>query len=294
MDGRYADVMERALYNGIISGMQLDGKRFFYVNPLETEPGVSGKLYGYKHVLPERPGWYTCACCPPNVVRLLMSLGKYLWSETEDGVYSHIPAGAEAHFDKMDVTVESNYPWDGRVTYHITGKTEEETILGIHIPSWVRPGSVQVRINGKVKDITTDVEKGYLILKRVWENDEVELVFPMKIRKIYANLKVREDAGCVAFMRGPMVYCFEGVDNLGLLQSYHIFEDAKMEEEVCKEGLLEGCVLLKIKARKLETVGDSLYSEVAPVRTLTTLTAVPYYTWGNRGENQMRVWMRGE
>ena len=179
MDGRYADVMERALYNGIISGMQLDGKRFFYVNPLETEPGVSGKLYGYKHVLPERPGWYTCACCPPNVVRLLMSLGKYLWSETEDGVYSHIPAGTEAHFDKMDVTVESNYPWDGRVIYHVTGKTEKETILGIHIPSWVRPGSVQVRINGKVKDITADVEKGYLILKRVWENDEVELVFPM-------------------------------------------------------------------------------------------------------------------
>lgn len=274
--------------------MQLDGKRFFYVNPLETEPGVSGKLYGYKHVLPERPGWYTCACCPPNVVRLLMSLGKYLWSETEDGVYSHIPAGTEAHFDKMDVTVESNYPWDGKVIYHVTGKTEKETILGIHIPSWVRSGSVQVRINGKVKDITADVEKGYLILKRVWENDEVELVFPMKIRKIYANLKVREDAGCVAFMRGPMVYCFEGVDNPGLLQSYHIFEDAKMEEEVCKEGLLEGCVLLKIKARKLETVGDSLYSEVAPVRTLTTLTAVPYYTWGNRGENQMRVWMRGE
>ena len=235
MDGRYADVMERALYNGIISGMQLDGKRFFYVNPLETEPGVSGKLYGYKHVLPERPGWYTCACCPPNVVRLLMSLGKYLWSETEEGVYSHIPAGTEAHFDKMDVTVESNYPWDGRVTYHITGKTEEETILGIHIPSWVRPGSVQVHINGKEKNITADVEKGYLILKRVWKNDEVELAFPMKIRKIYANLKVREDAGCVAFMRGPIVYCFEGVDNPGLLQSYHIFEDAKVEEEVCKE-----------------------------------------------------------
>ena len=127
------------------------------------------------------------------------------------------------------------------------------------------------------------------------ENDEVELVFPMKIRKIYANLKVREDAGCVAFMRGPMVYCFEGVDNPGLLQSSTTsLKMQKMEEEVCKEGLLEGCVLLKIKARKLETVGDSLYSEVAPVRTLTTLTAVPYYTWGNRGENQMRVWMRGE
>ena len=235
--------------------MQLDGKRFFYVNPLETEPGVSGKLYGYKHVLPERPGWYTCACCPPNVVRLLMSLGKYLWSETEEGVYSHIPAGTEAHFDKMDVTVESNYPWDGRVTYHITGKTEKETIPGIHIPSWVRPGSVQVRINGKEKNITADVEKGYLILKRVWENDEVELVFPMKIRKIYANLKVREDAGCVAFMRGPIVYCFEGVDNPGLLQSYHIFEDAKMEEEVCKEGLLEGCVLLKIKHVSWKQVG---------------------------------------
>ena len=158
----HLDVYKRQLYNGIISGMQLDGKRFFYVNPLETEPGVSGKLYGYKHVLPERPGWYTCACCPPNVVRLLMSLGKYLWSETEEGVYSHIPAGTEAHFDKMDVTVESNYPWDGRVTYHITGKTEEETILGIHIPSWVRPGSVQVRINGKMKNITAAVSYTHL------------------------------------------------------------------------------------------------------------------------------------
>ena len=227
MDGRYADVMERALYNGIISGMQLDGKRFFYVNPLETEPGVSGKLYGYKHVLPERPGWYTCACCPPNVVRLLMSLGKYLWSETEDGVYSHIPAGTEAHFDKMDVTVESNYPWDGRVTYHITGKTEEETILGIHIPSWVRPGSVQVRINGKIKDITADVEKGYLILKRVWENDEVELVFPMKIRKIYAEqpkIKNDEHPKVLDEIRGEICFDHAGfvMDGQKILQDINV------------------------------------------------------------------------
>ena len=125
LKGEYADVMERALYNGIISGMQLDGKNFFYVNPLETEPGVSGKLYGYEHVLPQRPRWYACACCPPNVVRLLMSLGKYFWTETEKGVYSHIFAAQEASFETMDVTITAQYPWKGRVTYEVHGKRKQ-------------------------------------------------------------------------------------------------------------------------------------------------------------------------
>ena len=109
--GEYADVMERALYNGIISGMQLDGKRFFYVNPLEVNPGVSGEIFGYKHVIPQRPGWYTCACCPPNLVRMVTSLGKYTWDEDEDTIYSHILIGKEAKLNKTDISVKISYQW---------------------------------------------------------------------------------------------------------------------------------------------------------------------------------------
>lgn len=295
MDGKYADVMERALYNGIISGMQLDGKNFFYVNPLQTEPGVTGKLYGHKHVLPERPGWYTCACCPPNLVRLVMSLGKYIWSENSDGVYSHLFVGGEASFENMDVKVESDYPWEGRVVYTVKGKSAAACTLGIHIPAWVRREKMNVTLNGEKVDVCALTENGYLKLSRVWgAEDQLEITFTMQARKIYANQKVREDAGCAAIMRGPVVYCFEGVDNPGLLQSYRIPEKLKAEDVWCESGVQTGTVLLKIQAYKYTDSDDALYSENAPKREPAELVAVPYYTWGNRGENQMRVWMPAE
>lgn len=293
--GEYADVMERALYNGIISGMQLDGKNFFYVNPLETEPGVSGKLYGYMHVLPQRPRWYTCACCPPNVVRLLMSLGKYFWTETEKGVYSHMFAAQEASFEKMDVTVTSQYPWKGEVTYEIHGKTEEKTIFGIHLPGWVDKRSLKLTCCGQEICVEEICKDGYLEFRRRWgERDVITLEFSIPVRRIYANQKVREDAGRTALMRGPSVYCFEGADNPGLLQSYVIPSELKTEEFTCTEGPLKGNVLLRVKAVKLKNRSEALYTELPPEKEEATLTAVQYYTWGNRGENQMRVWMHGE
>ena len=136
-NGKYADVMERAFYNGTISGMQADGKRFFYVNPLEVNPGISGVVPGYKHVLPERPGWYACACCPPNLVRLITSLGKYVWDETDDTIFSHMFVGQKAELEKADIDVESSYPWEGKVTYHVHSKKEEEYTLAIHIPGYL-------------------------------------------------------------------------------------------------------------------------------------------------------------
>ena len=120
--GQYADIMERELYNGILSGMQLDGKAFFYVNPLEVVQGVSGKQAGYKHVLPRRPKWYTCACCPPNIVRLMTSLGTYAWSEKEDIIYSHLYLGQAADLKKAEIHVESRYPWEGDVCYTVYPK----------------------------------------------------------------------------------------------------------------------------------------------------------------------------
>lgn len=291
-DGRYADVMERELYNGIISGMQLDGKRFFYVNPLEVNPGISGVLYGHKHVLPERPEWYACACCPPNVVRLLTSLGKYAWDETADTIYSHLFIGQRAELEKAVVTVESSYPWEGKVSYRIEAGKEKEFTFAVHVPSYVKEAVVTV--NGEKVCIPEQLKKGYLYLKRVWgKDDRIEITFDMPVRKIYASQKVREDAGCVALMRGPVVYCFEGADNGELLQSLRIPKQLSAKAVKCEEGVLKGNMLLKLKGIRM-TGSEELYSEEPPRAEETELTAVPYYTWGNRGLNQMRVWMLEE
>ena len=138
------------------------------------------------------------------------------------------------------------------------------------------------------------LKKGYVYITRSWApGDRVELNFPMEVRKVYANQHVREDAGCVALLRGPVVYCFEGVDNGELIQSLRIPKELKAESYVCEEGVLKGNVLLKIEGYRM--VGsDALYSEEPPVKEKAQLTAIPYYAWANRGENQMRVWMQEE
>lgn len=286
-DGRYADVMELAMYNGTISGMQADGKKFFYVNPLEVQPGTSGEVFGYKAVLPERPEWYSCACCPPNLVRMITSLARYAWSENSDTLYSHLFIGQEASLGLADVEVESEYPWHGRVVYHIHARTEKEFALAVHIPSFIH--DIEVKVNGKTS--TACVKKGYLYLTRRWgKEDTVELNFPICARRIYANQNVREDAGCVAFMRGPFVYCFEGVDQQAQLQQLRIPRDSEVMEYSGSGDLFEGTVLLKMEGIKV-TTSESLYSEEPPREEKCELIAIPYYLWDNRGLNQMRVWM---
>lgn len=288
--GIYADVMERAFYNGTISGMQKDGKRFFYVNPLEVEPGISGELYGHRHVLPERPGWYACACCPPNLVRLVASLGHYLWDETENTIFSHMFAGQEAVLRKADITVESRYPWEGSVIYRLAPKTEEVFTLAIHIPAYVR--KLEVRINGVKTEYAGCMKDGYLYLNRRWpKGSVVELTFPMEVRRVYANMKVREDAGCVALMRGPFVYCFEGTDQEAELQTLRLPGDGAIEAYAGEGSLFQGCVLLQAEGIKVCT-SQELYSEEPPKREAAKLTAIPYYLWANRGRNSMRVWIR--
>lgn len=292
-DGRFADIMERELYNGIISGIQLDGKKYFYVNPLEVNPEVSGKIFGYKHVLPTRPGWYECACCPTNLVRLMTSLGSYAWSESDTTVFSHLFIGQEANLKKCRVIVESNYPWEGRVVYKIDSKTEKEFTLAIHIPGFINivDDKTSIIVNKKEINIEENLKNGYLYLTRRWnDSDVVEIQFDMPVRKIYANQQVRHDAGCVALMRGPIVYCFEGVDNGKNIQSLRIPKKMKEKLCVCEDGVLAGTILIKLKGDLMEGT-DKLYSEEPPVCKDVELTAIPYYAWGNRGENQMRVWL---
>lgn len=288
-NGKYADVMERAFYNGTISGMQADGKRFFYVNPLEVNPGISGVVPGYKHVLPERPGWYACACCPPNLVRLITSLGKYVWDETDDTIFSHMFVGQKAELEKADIDVENSYPWEGKVTYHVHSKKEEEYTLAIHIPGYLK--DICVKVNGEQIEWKKFMKNGYLYLTRKWGESQVEILFDLEVRKVYANKNVREDAGKVALMRGPFVYCFEGVDNGNDLQAMCIDADTQAETFVGKEGVLKDKVCIHVQGYEDERESDALYSEEKPDYQPHELTAIPYYLWGNRGVNQMRVWM---
>ena len=288
-NGKYADVMERAFYNGTISGMQADGKRFFYVNPLEVNPGISGVVPGYKHVLPERPGWYACACCPPNLVRLITSLGKYVWDETDDTIFFHMFVGQKAELEKADIDVESSYPWEGKVTYHVHSKKEEEYTLAIHIPGYLK--DICVKVNGEQIEWKKFMKNGYLYLTGKWGESQVEILFDLEVRKVYANKNVREDAGKVALMRGPFVYCFEGVDNGNDLQAMCIDADTQAETFVGKEGVLKDKVCIHVQGYEDERESDALYSEEKPDYQPHELTAIPYYLWGNRGVNQMRVWM---
>lgn len=294
--GCYADVMERELYNGIISGMQRDGKRFFYVNPLEVNPGTSGVAAGYEHVIPERPGWYACACCPPNLVRMVTSLGKYAWDEEDDVIYSHLFIGGDASLAHADIHVESSYPWSGKVSYEVKANTADAFTVAIHIPSYINRKTLRVCLNGEAVDTQALIRDGYLYVERVWgRTDRITLEFQMPVRKIYANTKVREDVGCVALMRGPVVYCFEGEDNGEQLQA--LFVDRELDATVVNgEGeLFSGMNLLDVAGKRLiYSGGTELYSEEEPVFEPVKLRAVPYFAWGNRGLNQMRVWMHEE
>jgi DUF1680 family protein len=287
---QYADIMERALYNGVISGMQLDGKRFFYVNPLEVNPGISGTLYGFKHVLPERPTWYQCACCPPNVARLLTSLGQYVWSEGNDTIYSHLHIGGSVDSTNATIQAETRAPWEGGITYAINPKVnKKEFTFAIRIPSYAE--NAVFYLNGNKLNVQSDIREGYCYIRRRWEEyDTLKLFYDMPIRRIHTNTLVKENIGCVALIRGPIVYCFEEKDNGPNIQELWIKKNEKVDIGKYEPDMLNGIVPLKTKGLRIYANND-LYFEGDFTQREEELTAIPYYAWGNRGLNQMRVWM---
>lgn len=289
-DGRYADVMERCLYNSTISGMQLDGRHFFYVNPLETNPGLSGEVFGMRHVLPERPGWYSCACCPPNLARMILSLGRCCWSEGEDTIFAHLYLGQTAELTLARIEIESAYPWKGEVTLTVSPGDRKHFRLALHVPGYLQNADFQVHCNGRLAEGT--IQAGYYYLDRVWSNsDVVKISFPMEPRRIYGTVRCLDTVGAVAMSRGPIVYCFEGADNGAQLQALLLQRSAVIEEVFETEGILAGTVTLTMDGLR-EADSDILYNVSPPARTAAQLKAVPYYLWGNRGLGQMRVWIR--
>ncbi len=282
-DGRYADVMERALYNTVLAGMQLDGQRFFYVNPLEVVPGISGVVPGYRHALPQRPKWYGCACCPPNVSRTIASIAKYAWGLKDETVYSHLFLGGELDLTKelgARITVETRYPYEGKVKYHIEGVPIR---MAIRIPEWSR--HTKLLVNGV--PITVWPYKGYQYIS---DAQTIELYLDMDPVRVYASSRVASDSGLTAVMRGPLVYCAEGVDNGGDVLSLRLAGNGQIIAEPYTDTLC-GTVKLKADGYCVHTEEGTLYSTTRPKLEPVQIDLIPYYTWGNRGLNEMRVWL---
>ncbi len=285
--GKFADVIELALYNSVISGMSLSGTNFFYCNPLEVTPGVSGSLYGYRHVLPERPPWYSCACCPPNTARLISSIGSYAWGAGGGTVYSNLFINGSVKVQNTEIFLDTNYPWDGEIRYTFTGE-RSEFCFAFRIPEWAE--AAEISLNGEIVDLSANLRDGYCYIKRVWSaNDCLVLAFGMPARRVYAHTSIRENVRKTAVMRGPLVYCAEGTDNGGELQNIILPRVAEIITGIYDKDLLGGIVPLQASCIRLLS-GDALYSGVPPREEEATLTLIPYYAWGNRGLNQMRVW----
>jgi len=290
--GKYADVIERMLYNTVLAGMQLDGKRFFYVNPLEVIPGISGVVQTHKHVRLQRPEWYACACCPPNVSRLLLSIGKYAWGESADTVYAHLFMGGTADFSiagGVTIHCDSDYPKQCNVSYTVTpAKDDAEFCFSIHIPTWCRDVVYSINgtpFNGEIKD-------GYIYITRKWQaGDILEINAKLPVLRIYSNLAVVGNAGHVCLQRGPVVYCFEEADNPAPLAALRLQYDSEITESEIEISTQKGIIALTAKGIK-ETGDNNLYTEQKPKPEPVTLKAIPYYTWSNRSSGEMRVWIR--
>lgn len=295
-DSQYADVMERALYNTVLGGMALDGKHFFYVNPLEVHPKSLKFNHIYDHVKPVRQRWFGCACCPPNIARVLTSLGHYIYTPHDDALYINlyignsveIPVGNEA----LRLRISGNYPWQEQVKIVIDSSSPVNHTLALRLPDWC--DKPQVTLNGA--PVTQDVRKGYLHISHLWqEGDTLQLTLPMPVRRIYGNPLVRHQVGQVAVQRGPLVYCLEQADNGEQLHNLQLPRDARFST-VEGKGIFARKILLQVPGYK-QTAKDAEnqalwhYDRAPSSRQPQVLTFIPWFSWANRGEGEMRIWV---
>lgn len=222
-NGEYGDVLEKELFNGSISGMSLDGKHFYYVNPLEADPVISKYNPSRKHVLTQRADWFGCACCPSNVARLIASVDQYIYTQYDDVILSDQFIANQATFEN-GVTVEqtNNYPWDGAIHYAITNPEGASVKFGIRIPGWSR-ANYQLSVNGEQK--TLPVQNGIVYLELTDQPMTIDLTLDMAVKFVQANALVRYDFQKISVQRGPLTYCTEAADNDAPLWTYQLQVD---------------------------------------------------------------------
>ena len=292
-DSRYADVMEQALYNTVLSGMALDGKSFFYVNPLSVNPMACKRDERLHHVKPVRQKWFGCACCPPNIARLTSSVAQYAYTQNDDTLFTHLyVAGSVAkQFGNQQLTMDmlSSLPMEGCAKAVIHAEKPVQATLAFRLPGW----SDQPSVSCAGKDQT--VKNGYVYLSGLWqEGDEILLDMPMPVRIWAADSRVRENIGQVAFTRGPLTFCAEEADNgaeLHLLRVSNLNPASVLVEQENIFG--HPTVRLTLPGKRLVPQEGGLYhAAAAPVEEDAQIILVPYYAWANRGEGEMRVWLR--
>ncbi len=299
-DAKFTDVMERALYNGINSGMSLDGKTYCYRNPLAFDPAgesrdrhlVEGKI---------RNPWYDTTCCPPNLERTFASLSGYFYSTSADGVYVHLYDNSEMNWQLYDGTAlmirqKTNYPWSGDVRITVSPAAPREFVMYVRIPGWSAKNSVKV--NGK--EFVGAKPGEYLAIRRRWtENDTIDLNFDMTTQLLKANPAVTEDRGRVAFQRGPIVFCMEHLDqpdhSSGMNLAGYTVQNGGETTAHFDPDLLDGVMVLSHPATISKTDKDiGLYfpaSTPKPKESPTTVRLIPYYAWANRESASMQVWI---
>lgn len=291
-ESKYIDVLERSLYNGALDGLSLSGDRFFYGNPLSSVGN-----YG-------RSEWFGTACCPSNIARLVASLGDYIYGRSENGIWVNlfVASNTTFKFGKTDVPLQldTNYPWDGNVKITVNPAKKVAYALHVRIPGWATnvpvPGKLyaftntsdakaEVLINGK--PTTYRVEKGYAVIDRTWQKgDVVEVKLPMDVRQVAARSEVKADQDRIALQRGPLVYCVEGVDNSDKVWNLLVPAQPTFETKL-HQVLDEPVVAIQAHLSVVEAAPDGLSIQTKP----QTITAIPYYTWANRGKSTMQVWL---
>lgn len=279
---RYADLIERTLYNGFLSGISLDGNSYFYVNPLLSRGNI------------ERPEWYGCACCPPNVMRTLASMGHYVATTRGDDVQIHQYMNATVDAG-LGLRMETDFPWEGTVTLTVTAVDDVPRTLSLRIPAWCAQPALAV--NGERQALHAPA--GYATLARVWQpGDVVTLTLPMEPTLVAAHPRVDPTRGSVAILRGPLVYCFEEADQPAEVDLMDVAIDtAAPLTAAWNPALLEGVVTIAAQGAPVDVSAwdGALYRDVATVLDTyaapVPLTAIPYYAWANREMGKMRVWV---
>jgi DUF1680 family protein len=286
-DSKYYDVIERTLYNGLISGISLDGKNFFYPNPTESD----GK-YEFNMGSCTRQPWFDCSCCPTNLIRFIPSIPGLIYAANKGSLYVNLFVSSRAHVvidgEEIEVDQQTDYPWDGKIQFTINPENEKTFTLKLRIPGWAQDkpvpsdlysyvdgslGKISLRVNGKEEKLT--LNKGYAEISREWtKGDRVELALPMIIHKAVASEKVKENINKAAFEYGPIVYCAEEIDNKHISGiSIPDKSNLKIEEE-------------KVVSDKVAAIKGKVHGE--------EFTLIPYYLWSNRGVGKMRVWFPRE
>ena len=289
---KYIDVLEKTLYNSMLSGVSLSADRFFYPNPLESSGHQS------------RQAWFGCACCPSNVARFVPAIPGYIYAVTDKELYVNLFISNDANISlgkrKVNISQKANFPWDGKVEITVNPQTNSRFNLKIRIPGWARneaiPGGlykftdndtepIKLSINGKASDIQT--EEGYAVVSREWKRgDKIEIEFPMPVRKVIADERVKEDNEKIAFQRGPLIYCAEWPEsNSGNVLDLVVKKDAAVTTEF-EPSLLNGIQVIKTSGFETKKILDGKVEMLGeePVKL------IPYALWNNRGAGQMRVW----